>query len=102
MNEADYWLNLEYRVSTELTGMLDNHLRFLWCDGFTATENILDGPNPRVTGKAWICNGPRQAEWGFTLFLSHSVGSGEKIDWASFLPGKNVTRGLALDQVGKC
>jgi hypothetical protein len=36
MTEAEFWTDLEYRVSRELRELTDNHLRFLWCDGFAA------------------------------------------------------------------
>jgi hypothetical protein len=101
MDESDYWLSLEFRICREFAGMSDNHLRFLWCDGFTPQRYLLDDPTPRITGRAWICNGQRQDEWDFTLFLPHPVDSPDKIDWASLLPSENVTRWLAVDQRGK-
>ncbi len=101
MDEADYWVNLEYRVCREFAGMSENHLRYLWCDGFIPEQYLLDDPTPRITGRVWICNGPRQVEWEFTLFLPHSVGPRDQIAWASLLPTENATRWLALDQRGK-
>jgi len=98
MDEARYWLSLEFRVSDELAQMSQNHLRYLWCDGFTPQQYLLTGPEPHIKGLAWICNGPRQDEWEFVLFLPHPVGSQGEIDWASMLPPENVTRWLALDQ----
>jgi len=38
MDEAHYWLSLEFRVSDELALMSQNHLRYLWCDGFTPSS----------------------------------------------------------------
>ena len=43
----------------------------------SATHPIGD-PTPRITGTAWICNGPRQAEWKFTLFLPGPIGSRDR------------------------
>ena len=34
MNEADYWVSLEFRVCREFAGMPEKLLRGLWCDGF--------------------------------------------------------------------
>jgi hypothetical protein len=99
--EADYWVRLAFRICREFAGMSDRHLQYLWCDGITPEEYLLDDPAPRITGRAWICNGPKQDEWNFTLFLPHPVDSREEINWASLLPPENVTRWLALDR-GRC
>jgi hypothetical protein len=101
MGESDYWLHLEFRVCRELAGMPENKLRFLWCDGFIPAKYLVDGPSPSITGQAWICNGPRQEQWEFTLFLNHPVGSSSEIDWPTLLPPENVTRWLAVDMLGK-
>src|SRR6266542_2964451 len=101
MGESDYWVHLEYRVCREFAGLSENHLRFLWCDGFIPEEYHLDGPSPCIKVGAWICNGPRQEQWEFTLFLNHPVGSRSEIEWPSLLPPENVTRWLAVDPAGK-
>jgi hypothetical protein len=101
MVESDYWVNLEFRVCREFAGMLENRLRFLWCDGFIPEQYLLEGPSPRIRGRSWICNGPRQDEWEFTLVLNHPVDSLSEIDWASLLPAENVTRWLTADTLGK-
>lgn len=101
VNEADYWMSLEYRVCREFAGMPDNHLRYLWCDGFIAERYLIDEPAPRITGRAWICNGPRQDEWEFTLLLPHPVVSRDKVEWESLLPPDDLTQWLAVDEHGK-
>lgn len=101
MDEADYWAALEFRVCREFAEMRENHLRHLWCDGFIPEQYLLAGPSPHIVGRAWICNGPKQEEWEFTLFLKHPVGSQVEINWPSLLPPENVTRWLALDRAGK-
>jgi hypothetical protein len=101
VDEAEYWASLEYRVCREFAGMRDNHLRYLWCDGFLPARYVLDPPTPRITGTAWICNGSRQAEWAFTLLLPHPVQSPQEIAWEALLPPENVTRWLALDLMGQ-
>jgi len=100
-NEANYWVSLEYRICREFAGMADGHLRNLWCDGFIPEWYLLNDAIPRITGRVWICNGPRQDEWKFTLFLPHPVGSRDQLDWVSLLPTENATRWLAVDQRGK-
>ena len=98
MGEADYWGSLEYRLCREFAGMPERRLQYLWCDGFIPDQYLLDDPHPRITGKAWICNGPQQAEWDFDLLLPRPVGSREEIDWASLLPPENATRWMAFDE----
>ena len=99
VNEADYWVSLEYRLTRELAGMANWDLRHLWCDGFTPERYQLGDSEPRITGRAWICKGQEEQErWEFTLFLPHPVGSRDEIEWASLLPAENVTRWIALDQ----
>jgi hypothetical protein len=101
VDEADYWASLEYRICREFARMPENHLRYLWCDGFIPAQYLLDAPAPQIKGTAWICNGRRQAEWVFALFLRHPVSSRHEIEWAALLPPDNVTQWLALDRQGK-
>jgi hypothetical protein len=98
VDEADYWASLEYRICREFAGMSQRHLQYLWCDGLIPEQYLLDDPTPRITGRAWIGNGPRQDEWEFTLLLGRPVGARAEIDWSALLPAENVTRWLALDQ----
>jgi hypothetical protein len=82
--------------------MPEDRLRYLWCDGFLPGQYLLDGNRPRITGTAWICNGLKQDEWRFTLFLPRRVAAPHEIEWASLLPPQDVTRWLAVDQQAKC
>ena len=94
MGEGDYWASLEYRVCRELAGMKDRGLRHLWCDGFVPERYLLSGPEPHVTGRAWVGHGARQAEWTFTLFLPRPVGSrGEVNDGCSCSPAAPALAG---------
>ncbi len=97
MDEEAFWIHLEFRVCREFAGMPDRHLRWLWCDGFTPDQYLLDGPSPRIIGQTWICNGPSQDAWSFVLHLPGEVRSRDDIHWESLLPPENVTRWLALD-----
>jgi hypothetical protein len=101
VGEGDSWASLEYRVCREFAGMKDRGLRHLWSDGLVPERYLLSGPEPRLTGRAWVCHGARQAEWKFTPFLPRPVGSREEVDWAALLPPEGVTRWLALEQAGK-
>jgi hypothetical protein len=101
VDEADYWVALEFRVCREFARLPARHLRHLWCDGFIPTWYLLDDATPRIVGQAWICNGPKQDEWEFTLFLPSPAGARAEVDWVSLLPPENGTRWLALDEVGR-
>jgi hypothetical protein len=101
MGEPEYWARLEFRISREFSAMSENCLRFRWCDGFMPQRYQLSGPSPYIRGRAWICNGPIQEQWEFTLFLRQSVDSRSGIDWSSLLPPENVTKWIAVDLPGK-
>jgi hypothetical protein len=98
MGERDFWVSLEFRLCREFAGLPDRRYRYLWCDGFLPREYRVDDTRPRVSGTAWICNGPAQDEWKFALLLPSPVGSREEIDWASLLPPEGVTRWMAFDE----
>jgi hypothetical protein len=98
LDEAEYWLRLEYRVSREFAGMAERRLQYLWCDGLIPTEYHLEGPRPRITGLVWICNGTRQAEWTFALLIPRTCGSSQEIDWASLVPPDNMTKWLSVEE----
>jgi hypothetical protein len=98
MDEADFWVSLEFRLCGEFAGLPERRYQYFWCDGFVPGQYQLDGPSPRITGRCRICNGRRQAEWEFALLLPRPVGSREEIDWASLLPPPNVTRWMAFDE----
>jgi hypothetical protein len=101
VEEAYYWQALEFRICREFAGMPERHMQYMWCDGLVPEQFLLDDPTPRIIGRAWICNGPRQAQWAFTIFLPSPVGSRAEIDWAAMLPAEDVTRWLAFDLEGK-
>jgi hypothetical protein len=81
--------------------MPDRHMQYMWCDGLIPGQFLLEDPTPRIVGTAWLCNGPRQEEWEFALFLPSAVASREEIDWPALLPNEDVTRWLAFDPQGK-
>ncbi len=72
--------------------------RYFWCDGFIPSQYLLDGPRPRITGKAGICNGPAPDVWDFALLLPRQFGSRDEIDWGLLLPPQDVTRWVAFDE----
>jgi len=98
MGEGDFWVNLEFRLCHEFAGLPERRYRYFWCDGFIPGDYQLGSPSPRITGRCWICDGPRQAQWEFALLLPRPFGSREEIDWATLLPPPNTTRWMAFDE----
>jgi hypothetical protein len=101
MTESDFWPHLEFRLLCEFAGLPDNHLRYLWCDGFIPEHYLLDDPSPRITGLAWICAGTSQQQWSFSLFLNRPCRSRSGIERQTLLPLENTTRWLAVDLQGR-
>ena len=100
MDESAYWPALEYRITREFSGMSENELRFLWCDGFLPESYVLQGRAPRITGRAWICEGPKQELWDFTLVLRSETGR-QEMNWAVLLPHRDATEWIRVDKQSK-
>mgnify|MGYP003387065291 CR=1 FL=1 len=98
LDEERFWVHLEFRICHEFAGLPERRHRYLWCDGFLPNEYLLDGRASRITGTAWIGDGPSQSEWDFALLVPRSVRSREEIDWASLLPRENMTRWMSFDE----
>ena len=97
MTEADYWKELEFRITRELARLEDRARRFLWCDGFIPEEYLLEDPAPRIRGRAWICNGPRQEQWEFTLLVHGATRVRDEICWSALLPPDEANAWFTLD-----
>jgi hypothetical protein len=96
MDEAYFWKSLEFRLCREFAGLPERRYQYFWCDGFVPSNYMLDEPSPRITGKCWICNGPKQDEWDFALLLPWPVGSREEINWSALHPAENLTRWMSF------
>jgi hypothetical protein len=103
MDEADFWVHLEYRVCREIEGLRQPRLRCFWCDGFIPVRYDLDEPSPRVVGRVWMGAGPREQQvWEFVLLLRVPVESRETFVWSALLPTLDATRnGAACDHRSK-
>ncbi|WP_254510960.1 hypothetical protein [Anatilimnocola floriformis] len=101
MDEGHYWIALEYRLGREFAGLAEGHRRNWWCDGFIPERYLLGDGEPRIEGRAWICDGPKQKKWRFTLFLDKSYEAQADIAWETLLPTEEVTRWLAIDEENK-
>lgn len=101
MTESEFWTKLEYRLSTEFAGLEDKRDRHFWCDGLVPLNYVLEGEAPRITGRAWICNGDQQAEWEFTLLLPQGYSSQYAIPWQTLVPLDDVTGWMTFNEVAK-
>lgn len=97
MDEAEYWKNLEHRVSREFAGIPECRRLGLWCDGFIPSEYKLDSRPQWIRGIAWICPGQDQQRWEFTLRLHQQPRERKDIDWTALLPAEGMTRWLTVD-----
>ena len=97
MNEADYWVSLEFRVTAELAGIEQCQKLSLWCDGVTPASYEFQPSGSRIRGTAWICPGSDQQEWQFTLTFDGGPTDRESVDWQALLPQDDVTHWLVLD-----
>jgi hypothetical protein len=94
VTEKEFWTALEFRICGELAGVLDNSVRFWWCDGF------IPEPTPRgreIHGDVWMCDGPRQFKWRFKLKLPRGFDPTSQ-DWSPLLPAQDVTGWLSMDK----
>jgi hypothetical protein len=98
MTEAEFWTNLEYRLSRELASLSDKRLRFLTCDGVFPDNNQVD-PHVR-TGRAVISedNGRTFQEYRFTLSVPLKAHRHSHVDWSMVLPGDEVHDWLDIDR----
>ena len=97
MDQNDYESQLEFRICVEFAGMAEGRFREFWCDGIMLGAFLLDSPNPRILGQAWICEGTVQDEWRVELRLPSHVCTREMINWEGLLAPDNMTRWIAVD-----
>jgi hypothetical protein len=97
VTESDFWTSLEFRLCREFDGFPENDIRFLWCDGFTPEEYLLEEEPRRITGRAWIGSCPKEEQWEFTLIMNHPAHSHSSIRWEILLPRESVTGWLSID-----
>lgn len=101
MNEHDFWINLQYRVSEEFRGLPDKRHRAIWCDGFEPKHYNFEAVPPRFTGKAYMYVGSSGAVWKFELTLPSTATSTDNIPWATLLPDSTLTYWMSFDEEDK-
>ena len=97
MDESQFWLKLEFRVSGELRQMRDKHLRHLWCDGFDPVGVESDSHGAWIVGRAWIM-GDDDSKYSFRLRIGEPGSSRPDRDWAALMPDEESTAWLSLDR----
>jgi hypothetical protein len=91
VNEEDFWVRLEFRISGEFARFADRALRGNWCDGLIPEVYDLAGSSPLVRGRAYAGRSG-QERWTFELLLGeHTAGATTEIDWAALVPADDVT-----------
>lgn len=86
MTEAEFWADLEYRLSRALSQLRDNHLRFLWCDGFIPDDVQ---PNDRfLVGRALMSedSGRSFEHYRFRLEVNPAAREPHGMNWSAVLP----------------
>ena len=107
MTESNYFVHLEFRLCSELSGMGDKELRRFWCDGVVPLDFEVVEDCARITGWAYLnyhCS-PRhrhrqeqlQGYWDFVLILGPGIRDRASVDWSKMLPASDVTGWLSLD-----
>ena len=98
MTEAEFWTDLEYRVSRELRELTDNRLRFLRCDGFVPDD--VQPNDGSVVGYALISedDGRTFEHYRFRLTLNADVRQASGINWSAVLPEGPGRSWLSVDR----
>jgi hypothetical protein len=98
MTEAEFWVELEYRLCRECQGLPKRRHQFPWCDGLIPGQYLFDESRPRITGVAWFGNDAASDPWEFALLLPPGMTSIETVDWAALLPPEDKTCWMSFDE----
>lgn len=53
IDEAAFWVHMEFRICSELARRPEKELRSIWCDGIAPSHFSPEG-RPRIEGTAWM------------------------------------------------
>jgi hypothetical protein len=98
MPESEFWLRLARRATAVLAASPDNHIRFLWLDGFhTGTGDVtVDLERRVVTTRAWVYGG-KITTYLATLCLAPSAAEDWRNGrWANLLPAEDELDWLSI------
>ena len=102
MQEPEFWLRLAYQATAVLAASRDNHIRFLYVDGFhIGTGDITVDPECRVvTTRAWVYGG-KITNYLATLSLAPSAAEDWRNGrWANLLPVEHAVDWLSISPSG--
>ena len=96
MTEDGFWTALEWRICRELSGMTDNVLRHMWCDGVRGDIVRREAGPACMSGSIWIGK-DGQTEMQFTMALPDNIASKDHIVWSTLMPPEDMTAWLSVD-----
>ena len=96
MEKRELCLNLERRITRELSGFDDADVRRMWCDGIALYELHEDESGRYLSGTAWIGN-DGQTEMQLKLRVPPTTAEGGNIGWADLLPPLHLTEWIFVD-----
>ena len=98
MPEREFWFRLAHRVTGVLAASRDNHIRFLYVDGFhIGTGDVtVDLERRVVTTHAWVYGG-KITNYLATLCLTPSAAEDWRNGrWANLLPAQDEADWLSI------
>jgi hypothetical protein len=96
MTENEFWRVLEWRICGELSGMTDDALRHMWCDGVRGDIVQPEAGPAHIYGTIWIGK-DGQTAMQFTMALPGNVTSKDGIVWSTLMPPEDMTAWLSVD-----
>lgn len=96
MTESKFWRVLEWRICHELSGMTDNALAHMWCDGVRGDIMRPEAGPAHMYGTIWIGK-DGQTAMQFTMALPDNITSKDGIVWSALVPPEDMTAWLSVD-----
>jgi hypothetical protein len=96
MTENGFWRALGMRICHELSGMTENALRHMWCDGIRGAIMRPEAGPAHMYGTIWIGK-DGQTAMQFTMALPDNITSKDGIVWSTLMPPEDMTAWLSVD-----
>jgi hypothetical protein len=102
VNEREFWVALEYRLSREFGRLPAKDLRFLCCDGLEPADALVSASGASwVTGRDLISEDDGSSFVDYRFELGPVVPQRSEIDWGALLPDDNSSGWLYVDRARK-
>jgi hypothetical protein len=98
---SEFWHRLARRISDELRVSKDNHVRFLWVDGFIPGTVASEPADKKVLAKALVSEdgGRSFVHYRICIYLSGSAAQAfEKGEWSGLVPPSEATGWLTINR----